>query len=67
MITEIVILVVIVAVVALWGLRSIVRGRCCGGSNPDEQTKCGQCPAAAESQCQEDDSCAGRGLTGGGA
>ena len=69
MITEVVVLVV-VAVVALLGVRSIVRsvqGGCCGGSKADEQAKCGGCPSAVKSQCQQDDSCAGRGLTGDGA
>ncbi len=61
MIIEIVVLVVVVAVVALWGLRSIVRSMqgACGGSNPDQQAKCGQCPSAAKSHCPEDTSCQG--------
>ena len=70
MITEVVVLVVVVVAVALLGVRSVVRGvrgRCCGGSKADEQGKCGGCPSAIKSECREDDSCAGRGLTGDGA
>ena len=69
MITEVVVLLVVVVLVGFWGVRSIVRsvrGRCCGGSKADEQAKCGECPSAVKSECQEDDSCAGRGLTGDG-
>ncbi len=62
MITEVVVLVVVVGAVVLWGLRSIVRSvraGSCGGSKADEQPKCGQCSAAAKSQCPDEGSCEG--------
>ena len=53
MTVEIVVFILIVAVVALWALHSIIRSGkdgCCGGSNPDQQAKCGSCPSASKSQ-----------------
>ena len=60
MILEVVIFIGVVAVVAFWGLRSIVRtvrSGSCGGSSSDAQSKCGQCPSATKSPCPEDTSC----------
>ena len=62
MMVEIVVFVIVVAAVAFWGLRSIVRSvraGSCGGSNSDGHSKCGQCPSVAKSHCPEDTSCQG--------